>query len=65
MALLAAYMVREQKDESLASYLDSVFSGTAAATVEPSAEDVDGFSRYFERFKNALPVETAAVKLFG
>ena len=64
MALLAAYMVRGQQNESLASYLDSVFSGTATATVQPSAEDVDGFSRYFERFKNALPVEAAAVKNF-
>lgn len=61
MALLAAYMKRENEHESLVGFLDRVFSDNNVTTMQPSPADIDGFNRYFERYTNGLPIERAAV----
>ncbi len=61
MALLAAYAAN--KTGTLEDFLDNaVFANCAAVTLEPNAEDVEGFRAYLTRFTAALPAERAAVE---
>lgn len=62
MALLAAYMLREDPTQALPDYLDGVFATGAGGVVEPDPADVAGFERYFARYKAALAAERAAVE---
>lgn len=63
MALLAAYMVRKSEGETLADYLDNkVFAGAAATTLMADQADIDGFNAFLERYKQAFPMEKAAVE---
>ena len=63
MALLAAYMVRKDEGESLADYLDNkVFAGASSTTLMAEQEDIDGFNAFLTRYKNAFPMEKAAVE---
>jgi sugar (pentulose or hexulose) kinase len=61
MALLAAYMTREDKDQSLPEFLSPVFAESAGVPVQPVAEDVAGFEAYFKRYQQGLVIERAAV----
>ena len=62
IALLASYLVNNDKKQSLPDFLDEkVFVGDAGVEIAPTAEDVAGFNTYIERYKAALPVEQAAV----
>ena len=62
IALLAAYLVKNDRQLSLADYLDEVvFAGQAGVEIAPTAEDVAGFNRYIENYKACLPIEEAAV----
>ena len=62
IALLAAYLVKNNRQLSLAGYLDEVvFAGQAGVEIAPTAEDVAGFNRYIENYKACLPIEEAAV----
>lgn len=64
IALLAAYLVNNEKRLSLADYLDQVvFAGNTGVEIAPTAEDVAGFNAYIENYKACIPVEEAAVKL--
>ena len=64
MALLAAYVVyKASKDISLDDYLDDVIFGDNKGTkIEPVKEEVEGFNRYIEKYKEACAVERAAVE---
>jgi len=62
MALLAAYSVRQDRDTGLADYLDAMIGDSIGAALPPTAADVEGFERYFERYKAGLPIEAAAVQ---
>lgn len=62
MALLAAYSARRDREESLADYLDSMIGESLGEALHPRAKDVAGFEEYFERYKNGLPIEAAAVQ---
>ncbi len=63
MALLAAYMVRKEKGESLADYLDNkVFAGSSSTTIMAEQKDIDGFNAFLSRYKSAFPMEKAAVE---
>ena len=63
IALLAKYVVDNPNKLSLADYLDEVvFAGNKGVEIKPTAEDVEGFNRYIENYKAALPIEEAAVK---
>ncbi|TVQ19409.1 MAG: ATPase [Spirochaetaceae bacterium] len=62
MALLAAYLVREKADESLAGFLERVFASSEASTVQPADDEVGEFNRFFERYTDGLAIEAAAVE---
>ena len=62
MALLAAYLVRDDRERSLADFLDGVFADSIGSAVEPDPADVAGFNAFFERYTKGLPIETAAVE---
>lgn len=63
MALLAAYMIQKEEQESLGDYLSKkVFSGNVGVSMEPDAKDVEGFERFIERYKNGIAIEQSALK---
>ena len=65
IALLAAYMKNKAKEETLEAYLDhKVFAQGNVSVIEPQAEDVEGFNRFLQRFKDGLKIEKAAVESF-
>ena len=60
MALLAAYSIMGG-GKSLEDFLnEKVFASAKSSTLEPKAEDIEGFGKYMEMFKAALSVEKAA-----
>ena len=63
IALLAAYEVLREEDETLESYLaGKVFAGNEGVRMEPDAGDVAGFEKFIERFKNGLSIEQEAIR---
>lgn len=63
IALLAAYLVNNKSNKTLADFLDeSVFAGDRGVEISPTAEDVAGFNTYIENYKRGLAIEEAAVK---
>lgn len=62
IALLAAYAVNNKDGLSLADYLDKVvFAGNTGTEIMPSAQDVEGFNRYIETYKDGLAMQHTAV----
>ena len=62
MAILAAYMMYRAEGEQLDTYLkEKVFADARVYIEQPAAEDREGFYRFLEQYKSALPVEKAAV----
>lgn len=63
IALLASYMVHKQEKETLDQFLnEKVFAGQTGEKVDPEKEDVEGFDRFIERYKEGFPIERAAVE---
>ncbi len=63
MALLAAYLVHRQPEESLENYLAKrVFADAVGRTIDPNPKDVEGFQRYVRQFKDTIAVEQLAAK---
>jgi len=62
MALLAAYLVRDRKDQSLADFLDNLIRDSIGEPVQPDPRDVAGFEAYFNRYLQCLGIEREAVK---
>lgn len=63
IALLAAYMLQKEGEETLAGYLSRhVFAGAACVTVEPDPSDAAGFDAFMERYTKGLVVERAATE---
>ena len=63
IALLAAYLVNNPEQASLADYLEEkVFAGEAGVEISPTAEEVAGFNAYIENYKATLPIEEVAVR---
>ena len=66
MALLGAYMLWKDEGESLADYLDNkVFAEAKSSTLMADPADVEGFNRFLERYRKALPVEKLATETIG
>ena len=66
MALLAAYMIQKEGEESLEAYLnDKVFPGEGGVTVEPDPKDVAGFAEFMARYQKGLVIEKTAVEVLG
>ena len=63
IALLASYAVNNGGKLSLPDWLDKiVFAGNTGTEIAPVREEVEGFERYLENYKKALPVEAAAIQ---
>ena len=63
IALLAAYMENKANAETLEAYLDQkVFAEETLSSIEPKAEDIEGFNRFLQRYKDGLKIEKAAVE---
>jgi sugar (pentulose or hexulose) kinase len=63
IALLAAYMRRKDKGETMEAYLaQKVFTGSAGVKIEPDAKDVKGFESFIKRYSEGLSIEQAAVE---
>jgi sugar (pentulose or hexulose) kinase len=62
MAVLAAYMLRNDAAESLPDYLDRLIAGSIGAAVAPAPADVTGFEAFFARHRKGLAIERAAVE---
>jgi sugar (pentulose or hexulose) kinase len=63
IAVLAAYMLRENPEERLPDYLDGkVFADAKSTTLMADASDAAGFNIFLTRYKKALPMERAAVE---
>ena len=62
IALLAAYLAREDRQQKLADYLnDRVFAGATGSSMDPDADDAKGFAKYMEQYRVGLEAEKAAV----
>ena len=63
MALLAAYMCQKEEGESLEDYLDhKVFKDAVSTTLMASEEEIEGFDRFLEDYRNCLAVEKEAIR---
>ena len=64
IALLASYLTRTNKAESLAEYLnDRVFRNFQGSCMDPVPSDVEGFAAYMKQYRAGLAVEQAAVSV--
>ena len=64
MALLAAYMLWHDEDETLEDYLDEkVFADAASTTLMAEPDEVAGFDAFLARYKAALPLERLATEV--
>ena len=62
MALLAAFRIMGE-GKTLEQFLEEkVFVNAKRSTLEPKAEDVEGFAKYMDMFKAALKVEQTAAE---
>lgn len=62
IALLAAYMLRREKEETLESYLGKkVFVEKSGTRIEPVPKDVEGFKKFMKHFTAGLEIERTAV----
>ena len=62
MALLASFMANKNGD-SLSDYLDKyAFSNSKSVTISPDENDLVGFNKYMQRYKNGLAVEVCATE---
>jgi sugar (pentulose or hexulose) kinase len=63
MALLCAYLLWREKDETLEDYLEhKVFAHAATERMMADETDIAGFNTFISRYQKALPVERAAVE---
>ncbi len=63
IALLASYLVNNEKKLNLADWLDEVvFAGNTGVEIAPVPEDVAGFNAYIENYKKGLAIEKAATE---
>lgn len=66
IAVLASYMLQKEENETLSDYLENrVFQEAESVSIEPDPEDVAGFGRFIERYKNGLVIERAAVDVLA
>ncbi|MBD8070630.1 xylulokinase [Bacillus sp. PS06] len=63
IALLAAYMINKNGEETLDEFLnEKVFAGEAGTTISPDPKDVEGFEQFMQRYMKGLAIERAAVE---
>jgi sugar (pentulose or hexulose) kinase len=65
MALLCAYMLWKDENETLEDYLDNkVFADAKSSTLMADEADIEGFNRFIEKHLAAFEVEKKAAELF-
>lgn len=63
IAILAAYMIQKEENETLADYLaEQVFTGEKGSRMEPDRQDVEGFGAFMDRYHAGLTIERTAVE---
>jgi sugar (pentulose or hexulose) kinase len=62
MAVLAAYLIRDDPAESLADYLDERISPSIGRPLAPDPRDVAGFAQFYERHRRGLAIEREAIR---
>jgi sugar (pentulose or hexulose) kinase len=62
MAVLAAFVLREDVNQSLPDYLDARIAHSIGKPVAPDPRDVQGFAEFFARHRQGLAIEREAVK---
>ena len=62
MAVLAAYMLRADDQQSLPDYLDERIARSIGNPIKPDPRDVMGFAEFFARHEKGLSIEREAVK---
>ncbi|HIT88892.1 MAG TPA: FGGY-family carbohydrate kinase [Candidatus Merdenecus merdavium] len=63
IALLGSFLIRENKEEDLDSFLhEKVFAGEQGTTVAPDMKDVKGFDEFILRYKEGLSIERSAIE---
>jgi sugar (pentulose or hexulose) kinase len=62
MAVLAAFLLREDRGQSLPDYLDERIAGSIGAPVQPDPRDIAGFETFYARHREGLAIERAAVQ---
>ena len=62
MALLAAYMIRQDTKQALPDFLDERIASSIGKPFRPAQRDAEGFRQFFARHKRGLAVEAEAVK---
>lgn len=66
IALLAAYLIDKQDDEKLEDYLETrIFKEISGNTIEPYPEDVAGFHKFMEHYKEGLEIEKTAITVMN
>jgi sugar (pentulose or hexulose) kinase len=65
MAVLAAFMLRAEPEQSLPDYLDARIATRIGKPVRPNPADVKGFAEFFARHAKGLAIEREAVKALG
>ena len=61
MAVLAAFMLRDDETQALSDYLDARIGENASTPIEPDPRDVTGFEEFFARHARGLAIEREAV----
>ena len=65
MALLCAYMLWKEEQESLEDYLDhKVFANAKTVSLKADKAEVEGFNRFLENYHSCLSVEKEAIRKF-
>ena len=63
IAVLAAFMMRRNPDQTLAGYLDNeVFAEVESVVVDPDSAGEASFAKFIKSYEDGLPVEAAAVR---
>ena len=62
MAVLAAYLLRPDRDQSLPDYLDEQISASIGRPLEPDPRDVRGFDEFYARHRRGLAIEREAIR---
>ncbi len=62
IALLASFMVRDDKKADFPAFIADVFANSMGEAVKPDPKDAAGFQTFFERYHQGLEIERAAIK---
>jgi sugar (pentulose or hexulose) kinase len=62
MAMLAAFMLRENQEQPLPEFLDERIASAMGRPVAPMPSDVEGFADFYQRHTRGLAIEREAVR---